>query len=55
MGLDRIVALTLGLDNIREVIAFPKTASATDLMCQAPSAVAPEQLAEVHIKSLPAS
>ncbi len=55
LGLDRIVALSLGMDNIRDVVAFPKTASATDLMCQAPSSVAPEQLAEVHIKSLPAS
>jgi len=41
------------MDNIREVVAFPKTASASDLMCQAPSAVAPEQLAEVHVKILP--
>ncbi len=49
MGLDRVVALTAGLDNIRDVIAFPKTTSATDLMCQAPSPVRPEQLAEVHI------
>jgi aspartyl-tRNA synthetase len=50
LGLDRTVALTLGLDNIRDVIAFPKTASATDLMCGAPSPVAPEQLAEVHVR-----
>ena len=50
LGLDRTVALTLGLDNIREVIAFPKTTSATDLLCRAPSAVAPEQLAEVHVR-----
>jgi aspartyl-tRNA synthetase len=49
LGLDRSVALTAGLDNIRDVIAFPKTASATDLMCQAPAPVSPEQLAEVHI------
>jgi len=49
LGLDRSVALTAGLDNIRDVIAFPKTASATDLMCQAPASVTPEQLAEVHI------
>ncbi len=55
LGLDRIVALSLGMDNIREVVAFPKTASATDLMCQAPSSVAPEQLAEVHVKILPPS
>jgi aspartyl-tRNA synthetase len=52
LGLDRTSALTLGLDNIREVIAFPKTASATDLMCGAPSIVAPEQLAEVHVRTV---
>jgi aspartyl-tRNA synthetase len=52
MGLDRICALTLGLDNIREVVAFPKTASAVDLMCGAPSPVDPEQLVEVHIQSV---
>jgi aspartyl-tRNA synthetase len=51
LGLDRTCALTLGLDNIRDVIAFPKTASASDLMCGAPSIVDPEQLLEVHIKS----
>jgi aspartyl-tRNA synthetase len=50
LGLDRTTALSLGLDNIRDVIAFPKTASATDLMCGAPSPVAPEQLAEVHVR-----
>jgi len=49
VGLDRLTALTLGMDNIREITAFPKTASASDLMCQAPSQVATEQLAEVHI------
>ncbi|MCE9594748.1 MAG: aspartate--tRNA ligase [Planctomycetes bacterium] len=51
LGLDRTSALTLGLDNIRDVIAFPKTASAADLMCGAPSQVAPEQLAEVHVRT----
>jgi aspartyl-tRNA synthetase len=50
MGLDRLVALTAGLDNIRDVIAFPKTTSATDLMCQAPSRVRPQQLDEIHIQ-----
>ncbi len=50
LGLDRTSALTLGLDNIRDVIAFPKTASATDLMCGAPSQVDAAQLEEVHIR-----
>jgi aspartyl-tRNA synthetase len=50
LGLDRTVALTLGLDNIRDVIAFPKTTSAADLMCGAPSPVAADQLAEVHVR-----
>jgi aspartyl-tRNA synthetase len=50
LGLDRVVALLFGLDNIRDVIAFPKTATAADLMCGAPSPVDPEQLAEVHVR-----
>ncbi|MEY2806716.1 MAG: aspartate--tRNA ligase [Planctomycetia bacterium] len=52
VGLDRLSALTLGLDNIRDVLAFPKTASATDLMCGAPSQVDPRQLEEVHVRSV---
>jgi aspartyl-tRNA synthetase len=52
LGLDRTVAMSLGHDSIREVIAFPKTASATDLMCEAPSQVPLEQLEEVHIRSV---
>jgi aspartyl-tRNA synthetase len=53
VGLDRLVALTLGMDNIRDVIAFPKTASATDLMCEAPSSVEDYQLDDVHIAIAP--
>ncbi len=56
LGLDRTVALSLGHDSIREVIAFPKTASAADLMCEAPSPVPAQQLEEVHVRTvLPAT
>ncbi len=51
VGLDRLTAMSLGLDNIRDMLAFPKTTSAADLMCAAPSEVAPEQLTEVHIRT----
>ena len=50
LGYDRIVALMAGESNIREVIAFPKTASAVDLMCDAPAPVDPEQLDELGLK-----
>jgi len=50
LGWDRIIALMCGESNIREVIAFPKTASAMDLMCDAPSTVAPEQLKELELE-----
>jgi aspartyl-tRNA synthetase len=43
-GLDRIVMLLAGRDNIRDVIAFPKTASGTELLTGAPSPPSPEQL-----------
>src|SRR3954454_6460748 len=50
LGLDRIVAILAGESSIREVIAFPKTASAVDLMASAPSAVDAKQLRELHIR-----
>ena len=50
LGWDRIIALMAGETNIREVIAFPKTASAVDLMCDAPSTVDPEQLKELELE-----
>jgi aspartyl-tRNA synthetase len=49
-GIDRIVMLLAGESNIREVIAFPMNQAAQDLMMQAPSAVAPERLKELHIR-----
>jgi aspartyl-tRNA synthetase len=52
-GIDRIVMLLAGEDNIREVIAFPKTQSATDEMTEAPSPVAEKQLQELHIQLAP--
>jgi aspartyl-tRNA synthetase len=50
LGLDRIVAILSGEASIREVIAFPKTATAVDLMAGAPSPVDPKQLRELHLK-----
>jgi aspartyl-tRNA synthetase len=49
-GFDRIVMMMCGEDNIREVIAFPKTQRAVDLMADAPGAVDVKQLRELHIK-----
>ena len=49
-GIDRMVMLLRGEENIREVIAFPMSGSAQDLMCGAPGDVTEQQLREVHIK-----
>ncbi|MGE3276151.1 MAG: aspartate--tRNA ligase [Vicinamibacterales bacterium] len=51
LGLDRICAMLAGESSIREVIPFPKTTQAVDLMCDAPSTVDPRQLRELHIRS----
>ncbi|MBM3998757.1 MAG: aspartate--tRNA ligase [Planctomycetes bacterium] len=50
LGIDRIVMLFGGLDNIRDCIAFPKTQKATDLMTEAPGAVETKQLDELGIR-----
>jgi aspartyl-tRNA synthetase len=53
LGLDRIVMILAGAQSLREVIAFPKTAKAIDLMVDAPSPATEQQLKELHLKIAP--
>ncbi|MBM3859884.1 MAG: aspartate--tRNA ligase [Verrucomicrobia bacterium] len=50
LGFDRLCAILCGSSNIRDVIAFPKTAKAMDLMTSSPAEVEPKQLRDLHIK-----
>ena len=52
-GLDRIFMVLEGVDNIRDIVAFPKNGSGVDLMMDSPSTIDPEQLEESHLALLP--
>ena len=52
LGMDRLVMLYAGLSNIRDCIAFPKTAKGTDLMTGAPGTVDMRQLRELHVRTV---
>ena len=53
VGLDRLIAILAGEENIREVIAFPKTQSGADPMTNSPIAADPKQIAELGLRTLP--
>lgn len=55
LGIDRIVMIACGEENIREVIAFPKNQGARDLMMDAPSAVPDRSIADLHLRRAPES
>ena len=53
LGLDRIVMILAGATSLREVIAFPKTAKAIDLMVDAPTLVSDQQMRDLHLRTVP--
>jgi aspartyl-tRNA synthetase len=49
LGLDRLIAVMLGVDSVRDVIAFPKSGKGEDLLVKSPSRMTPEQLETYHL------
>jgi aspartyl-tRNA synthetase len=49
LGLDRLIAVMLGVDSVRDVIAFPKSGKGEDLLVKSPSQMTPEQLETYHL------